>query len=85
MMKKLFVLLCCLSALATSARAQQTITAGGVSFLLADEFEVSGREQLSDGEALMISPKVNPDWSCGSTRMPSRVSTDSRPKRSPTC
>ena len=61
MMKKLFVFLCCLSALATSARAQQTITAGGVSFLLADEFEVSGREQLSDGEALMISPKVNPD------------------------
>ncbi|MCR4825127.1 MAG: hypothetical protein K5849_07225 [Bacteroidales bacterium] len=60
-MKKLFVLLCCLSALAMSARAQQTITAGGVSFLLADEFEVSGREQLSDGEALMISPKVNPD------------------------
>ena len=61
MMKKLFVFLCCLSALAMSARAQQTITAGGVSFLLADEFEVSGREQLSDGEALMISPKVNPD------------------------
>lgn len=61
MMKKLFVLLCCLSALATSARAQQSVTAGGVTFLLAEEFQVAGRQQLSDSEAILISPKVNPD------------------------
>lgn len=60
-MKRILTLFCGLLLCGLTLSAQQNVTVGGVTFYLSDEFAVHGREQLTGEEALMISPKVNPD------------------------
>lgn len=66
-MKRILTTLCGLLGLAAFLWAQQPASEGtpvsscGVTFILTDDYSVKGRSQLPDGEALMISPVVNPD------------------------
>lgn len=59
-MKRILIALLLLSC-GTLLSAQERVSAGGITFYLADGYTVVGRAQLNDGETLQIAPDPNPD------------------------
>ena len=61
MMKRILTIFCSLLLCSLTLPAQQTIKVQGITFQLAEEFELYSRQDRIYEEALMIAPKANPD------------------------